>query len=362
MKVLIVDDESKALKLFVTALGTEHLCITAETAEQAYDLFEKENPDIVVSDIKLPGKSGISLLWKICGPHPDLPVILMTGHSEKTIAIQAVKAGAFDYLEKPFELEELRVSVNKAVKYVTMKQKILDAQARSLESERFAAIGIMAGEIAHEIISPLTVAIQASKKLKKKAAIDLLTPDLANEIANLLDRMHERILAIIKSLRNLSHGGSSDRNKLALIKDIVSDAVELCNDKFRKAGLKFTVSSIPEDLAIRCNRVEISQVILNLLNNASQAIEILDDRWITLDVENDGKIIRITVTDSGTGISPDIQSKLFDAFFTTKEIGKGTGMGLSVSKRLIKQNGGSLTLDPKCTNTRFIVTLHKRDS
>ena len=101
-EVLFVDDEPKARKLVGGILSDEYLCRVAESAEQALNFIAVEVPDIIVSDIKLPGKNGISLLSEIHCIHPELPVILITGHSEKSLAIQAIKAGAFDYLEKPF--------------------------------------------------------------------------------------------------------------------------------------------------------------------------------------------------------------------------------------------------------------------
>ncbi len=113
---------------------------------------------------------------------------------------------------------------------------------------------------------------------------------------------------------------------------------------------------------IQCRESEIAQVLFNLLINACQAEEQLSERWVTLNCEEEDEKIRIVVKDSGPGIPTDIRQKIFQPFFTTKDIGQGTGLGLSVSVGLVEGHNGQLWLDDKEQNTTFIVQLPKLQS
>ena len=100
-------------------------------------------------------------------------------------------------------------------------------------------------------------------------------------------------------------------------------------------------------------------MLLNLLNNAVDAVQPLPEKWVELKVKNVGKDVEISVTDSGRGIPEKIRDKLGQPLFTTKVVGQGTGLGLSISRGIVEANGGSLNLDPDCEHTRFVVVLPK---
>jgi len=120
------------------------------------------------------------------------------------------------------------------------------------------------------------------------------------------------------------------------------------------------LESLPEDLCFEGREVEISQVVLNLLSNASDAIETLSDKWIKLSVFSRQDFVEIHITDSGDGIRPEIRKKIFQPFFTTKAIGRGTGMGLSISSGIIQKHRGELQIDSQNPNTCFIIRLPKK--
>src|SRR5690606_9893004 len=103
----------------------------AENVSQALDLINGWNPDMILSDIRMPGEDGICLLKKSKALNPDIPVMLITGHADKRMAIEAIKEGAFDFIEKPFEDEELLASVERAANTIILKERLDDAHARS---------------------------------------------------------------------------------------------------------------------------------------------------------------------------------------------------------------------------------------
>jgi C4-dicarboxylate-specific signal transduction histidine kinase len=116
---------------------------------------------------------------------------------------------------------------------------------------------------------------------------------------------------------------------------------------------------IPASWEVECHPSQISQVLLNLLNNAYDAALAQPDRWIELDARDQGSLVEISVTDSGPGIPRELARKIMDPFFTTKPPGKGTGLGLSISSNIMTDHGGSLSLDQNSPHTRFVMSLPK---
>jgi signal transduction histidine kinase len=119
------------------------------------------------------------------------------------------------------------------------------------------------------------------------------------------------------------------------------------------------VSEIPEDLMIECRPTPISQVLLNILNNAFDAIEKMDHRWVRIECVDIGSQVVIRLIDSGPGIREDLRAKILEPFFTTKEVGKGTGLGLSIAHGIVRAHNGKIEIDSSCPNTCFQITLPK---
>ncbi|RYZ66100.1 MAG: HAMP domain-containing histidine kinase, partial [Proteobacteria bacterium] len=134
----------------------------------------------------------------------------------------------------------------------------------------------------------------------------------------------------------------------------------LCREKFRYKGVDLRVGAIP-DVNLICRPTELSQVLLNLLNNAFDAVEEAEanqsQRWVQVAVRVEGEWVSLTVTDSGTGIPETVASRMLEPFYTTKELGKGTGLGLSISKGIVETHGGQLYYDRSNPNTSFVVEL-----
>ncbi|HET6283919.1 MAG TPA: ATP-binding protein, partial [Polyangia bacterium] len=114
---------------------------------------------------------------------------------------------------------------------------------------------------------------------------------------------------------------------------------------------------IPEHLFVHCRSIQISQILLNLLSNAHDAVEKSAAPWVRISVDAEGAQVRIAVIDSGPGVSPALEPRIMEPFFTTKEVGKGTGLGLSVSKGIAESHGGRLSYDRSSAHTRFVLTL-----
>ncbi len=358
VKVLIVDDESGARKLINEFLKDEYEVYSADSVTNAVETYQSNRPEIVISDIKMPEKDGFSLLNQLKDIDPELIFIFITGHAEKELAINAVKGGVFDFLEKPFDQEDLMIALERATKHINLKNQLVESRIRSIESERLAALGLMAGSVAHEIMQPIQLLFGAAARLENLSKKEKIENSEILNYAEKINRVADRMIKTVKSLKNLSHIGG-DENEEVAVNDIFEDIVYITQDQFVGHKIEFDRSFVSEALTVECKRVEISQVLINLINNAVHAIEHIEEKRISLEAEDQGDYVEISVTDSGSGIPKEVAVKLFQPFFTTKPVGKGTGLGLFVSRQLIENHHGTLEIDHQCQNTKFKVILPK---
>lgn len=233
-------------------------------------------------------------------------------------------------------------------------------QAQLVQSSKLSMLGEMSGGVAHEINNPLAVIVgyaQRMEFLAKSGGIE------STEVLRFADRilsMANRIAKIVQGLRMFAREASNDPFEHVSTHKIVQDTLELCAQRFSHHGLDLRIGASLESVSLDCRQVQISQVLLNLLNNAFDAVRHLPERWISVDASQRGDTVEIRVEDSGSGIEPAIASKMLQPFFTTKPIGQGTGLGLSISKGIIEAHGGRLYYDAVARNTSFVIELPRR--
>jgi len=236
-------------------------------------------------------------------------------------------------------------------------QQILERQQHSvIASSKMSALGEMAGGIAHEINNPLGIIHGKAHFLLKLLGRGLLTPEKEREELEKIISMADRISKIVMGLRSFSRKESSEHLELVSLGSLIENTMSLCSERFKANHLSLELQRVP-DVAVPCRAVQIEQVLLNLMNNAYDAVQGLSERWVRIDFVVYEQKVQILVTDSGGGIPPEIAIKMTELFFTTKEIGKGTGLGLSISKGIVEAHGGSLKYDAGTGYTRFTVEL-----
>jgi signal transduction histidine kinase len=240
------------------------------------------------------------------------------------------------------------------------KQKIIEQQQQLVSSSKMSALGEMASGIAHEINNPLAVIAMFSDQITNVMEQEIVDKVEIAQIVMNIESTVERIAKIISSLRSFARDGSKNVKSQVNIKKMIDDTLVFCNEKIKTTGTKLMIDSFNSNLSFLGRDTEISQVLLNLLNNANDAISTsTEEKWIKISVVEMEAKIKLSVTDSGHGIPVDIESKIFDPFFTTKDVGKGTGMGLSISAGIIKANDGIIFVDKQNQNTTFTIELMK---
>lgn len=239
-------------------------------------------------------------------------------------------------------------------------QRLLDEErGRAIYSMKMAALGEMAGGIAHEINSPLNVITILSEQLQKKIPTKTMSETVIIESVTKINTTAHRIAEIVTSLRSITQTGSIVPFREADINDILHETLVLCKERFRSKDIHLAFE-IQESLPkVYCRNSEISQVLLNLLNNACDALEGVAQPTIVISVKAQEDFIQLGAANNGPSIDKEIREKIFLPFFTTKGIGKGTGLGLSISKGLIEANNGKIYLGPESKETRFLVELNR---
>ena len=231
------------------------------------------------------------------------------------------------------------------------------AEAKLRQSSKMASLGQMAAGVAHEINNPLAIIL--GKVQQMKFQLDEGEPDPTN-FRSSLDRIEvtvNRISKIIRGLRLFSRSSEKDQMVVVSLSEIVSDTLELCKERFKFHDIDLRLI-VQQDLKLECRPTQISQVLVNLLSNSHDAVDKLSQKWIELKAEKVGaNVLRISVTDSGGGIRPEIVEKIMEPFFTTKEIGQGTGLGLSISRGIVEEHQGQVFYDDSSPHTSFVIEL-----
>ncbi|MEZ4364130.1 MAG: ATP-binding protein [Kofleriaceae bacterium] len=237
--------------------------------------------------------------------------------------------------------------------------RLLDEQrARVFEDSRLSALGAMSCNVAHEINTPLMAIDLHLDELDLSLSEDPAR-EPERELVGKLGLLSRRIATIVRSFKLVSHGGADDPPSDTTLGAIVGAAVDLARGRTKPLGVALTVSLPDEDVALRCRVVGVSQIILNLITNAVDAVAELPlaDRWIRIQAEREVDRVVLTVTDSGKIRDPVVRQRLFETFFTTKPLGKGTGLGLAVSRQTAEDHGGRLWYDAHAPRTRFVLEL-----
>lgn len=269
--------------------------------------------------------------------------------SSRTIAVQARKK--YDY---EITLEQTNRELEQS------KLKLVEESVKAEHASRLTSLGEMAGGIAHEINNPLTIITLLTGKLEKDAKNGKIEPEKLLETLGKVDNTVQRIYKIVRGLRAFSRTGDDDPFDLIRVDELFNQIIDISSGRLYNKNIKLIVEHGNPETQIECKSVQISQVIVNLLNNAVDAIEEIKDPWIKVQTTTENDSIQIKISDCGSGIPEATVERMFNPFFTTKKVGKGTGLGLSISIGIVKRHHGVLRYEQGAPNTTFVIELPTR--
>jgi signal transduction histidine kinase len=308
-------------------------------------------------------------------------IILLTAKSEKEDLVQAMEAGADDFLIKPCDQDELRVRIHAGERIIRLEHTLADqnrqlreTQAALVQSEKLASLGQLAAGMAHEINNPISYVANNLAVLQRevtslsellaqyRAARDALAdvqPELARKIAQqevdcdvdwiqanlrpLLDSSRQglsRVRDIVKQLRDFARLDEAELDELNL-NDAVRSTLEVVKHEMQRHRITAELA-LREDLPkIVCRPAKLHQVLYNLLLNAIQASQ-PDSRIVVRTLIENEQQVAVEIEDFGCGIDPGQMPRIFEPFFTTKPVGRGTGLGLAVTYGIVRDHGGTI--------------------
>lgn len=217
----------------------------------------------------------------------------------------------------------------------------------------------IAASFAHELGNPLAV---ISGRLQM---IQRLLKSNSHSVARILDMVDsalcgaERMSKIIRGMQVLHEDCAStsmDWERICVL-DVLREAVAQESDNVHNHQISLSLGKADESLMVNCNKTQIEQILVNLIRNSCEAIFDFPGSWIRIDAFREGSCAAISVTDSGHGITRDLQDKIMRPFVSTKQKNHPSGLGLSISAKIAERHQGSLQLDTCASNTRFVLRL-----
>jgi two-component system, NtrC family, sensor kinase len=361
LKVLLIDDDEDDYffikELLSEVKDTRYQLDWVGKFNKAKESVADLSYDVCLIDYRLGEKTGLDLLAEALRRGSKVPFILLTGYGDREIDLKAMKSGASDYLVKANLTSQL---LERSIRYAIYRKK---SEAQIIMQDRMASIGLLASGLAHEIGTPIGVIRGRAELLKTQNA----DKDTIKKTADIIVGQIDRISKLVKSLLNLARGTKNENLGAVGINRPIDEVLELMQYEFKKNNI-IVKNELPSEvrLAVVAQAEPLHQVILNLLINSVHAIEAAQkmgrgtDHFIRISATSNDENWVLNFEDSGCGIPKSNMTNIFKPFFTTKDIGVGTGLGLATSYNIVESWGGWMSVtSQEGQGTTFSITLPK---
>ncbi|WP_164013416.1 ATP-binding protein [Pyxidicoccus trucidator] len=357
---LLVADDNPGMRAYLAdLLADEYDLVLVENGRQAWEAVQQRRPDVIVSDLMMPEVDGIELAARLKADprYRDVPIILLTAKASREDVVGGLDAGADDYLGKPFGPTELRARVRAAVRlhrvYLELDartrelqaalQTLRDTQAQVVESARRAAVGTLVAGLSHELNNPLAVIRMNSQLLCKH----MMDPASLRRSLLAIDRQSQRCSQVLKALLEFSRQAAARREWLQA-GVLVDRVLQTLRPEAQRRDIHLEAVLPPAGSPwVHVNAAEVESALGNVVTNALEVSA--PGARVKVEVQprerggRDG--VEVTVRDSGPGIPAHVLPHVFDPFFTTKPPGEGMGLGLSLARRFIDDQGGAVQVE-----------------
>jgi len=343
-KILIIDDEQTicdACQQIFTEI--KYLVEVCQNGEEGLKKFEEFKPDIIFIDLKMPGISGLDVLKKIVEQKTNAIPIVITGYASIESAVESMKNGAFDFLPKPFTVEELTIITERALE----KKRLLD-EKQKIESEKELMRQNFISLVSHELRTPLVAVIQYLEVLSGGMAGQVL-----EQQKNILDRMKIRLNELLNlinrwlKLARIEELNFKENFQEFLIDSVVDESIDLLKPLAEEKGISIEKKSVSESGTVYGDKELIKEIFINIITNGIKYNRKKGSVFINF--RKNCNYIAVDITDTGMGISENELGKVGEEFYRVKRegIASGSGLGLAIVKKILDVHNGKLEMKSK---------------
>jgi len=357
-QVLVIDDELGPRESLRMLLKPNYQVYTADCVDAGIKLLKEKKPDAVITDIRMPGASGIDGLRRIREIDPHVAVIMLTGFGALETAQEALRLGANDYISKPFDAREMREVIGRNVERtrlhrtgVNAAEEIKELNNRLMkelaQKERLASLGQASAEFVHDLGNPLTIVwgyvqLLAKKLEQSEKENGAKTPNSAKEL-----QIIEQNVRLCRELLTMwqSYGSvEAAPHKPISVSGIVREVVKGVTAMAAQNGVELKSNLCDDACTLLGDSTQMTRAIQNVIINAVQAAT-EKKGTVTVSCLRKDFYVDVRVEDTGPGITPAQMTKIFDPYFTTKQGKSGTGLGLYITKKVVEDHNGSIKVD-----------------
>lgn len=350
--ILIAEDDVEANNIQYNFLSKLYSHIdTTFNGQEAYEKYQINHYDIVITDINMPKMNGLELCKKIREINPSQQIIIVSAHNDFNFMQEAIRIGINEYLLKPLDYSDFLI-VLKRISQNVEKEQLFERQTK------LAAIGEVTNNIAHQWKKPLCLLSANALSLSAVYEVGELTSKHINEFVNSSSNILSHMSQTIDDFKNFAKPDSEKR--FFKLSDAIKSAYFILKNNIEAANIKVYMP-VDNEIMIIGYKSQFTHVLLNIINNSQEALieNRPDNRTIEIEIENEDKHIVLYIKDNGGGIDPDIIERVFEPYFTTKNE-LGTGIGLYMSKNIVETNmNGQISAANTQDGAAFKITLNK---